>query len=153
MKVILKSDVNGTGKAGEIVKVSDGFARNMLIPKGLAEEATQANIKRYEKEREAQRKRLAETRMDAEKQKGKLDNKSLLIETTAGDEGKLFGSITSMDIAKKVEEIYGIAVDKKKIDLDQPIKRTGSYRVDVRLFTDVKATLVVKVKDQKEKEN
>lgn len=153
MKVILKSDVNGTGKAGEIVKVSDGFARNMLIPKGLAEEATQANIKRYEKEREAQRKRLAETRMDAEKQKGKLDNKSLLIETTAGDEGKLFGSITSMDIAKKVEEIYGIAVDKKKIDLDQPIKRTGSYRVDIRLFTDVKATLVVKVKDQKEKEN
>ena len=153
MKVILKSDVNGTGKAGEIVKVSDGFARNMLIPKGLAEEATQANIKRYEKEREAQRKRLAETRMDAEKQKEKLDNKSLLIETTAGDEGKLFGSITSMDIAKKVEEIYGIAVDKKKIDLDQPIKRTGSYRVDVRLFTDVKATLVVKVKDQKEKEN
>lgn len=153
MKVILKSDVNGTGKAGEIVKVSDGFARNMLIPKGLAEEATQANIKRYEKEREAQRKRLAETRMDAEKQKEKLDNKSLLIETTAGDEGKLFGSITSMDIAKKVEEIYGIAVDKKKIDLDQPIKRTGSYRVDIRLFTDVKATLVVKVKDQKEKEN
>ena len=113
MQVILKKTVNGTGKAGEIVRVSDGFARNMLIPKGLAVEATPANIKILEKQRAQVALAAAESKADAEKAKEMLSGKKLVIKMKSGEGGKLFGSITSKDIAEAAKDQLGME-DRKR---------------------------------------
>ena len=127
MKVILLKDVKGSGKAGDIVKVSDGYARNMLIPKGLAKEATQGNIKTLEKQKE------------------KMETLTVDIVTKGGEGGRLFGSVTSKDIADALKEQHGIEVDKKKVVLDNPIKEVGVKEVTVKLFQEVSAKLKVNV--------
>lgn len=145
MIVILLKDVKGTGKAGEVVKVSDGYARNMLLPKGLAKEATEGNIRNLEKQKEIAEEKRAEQKAAAEKQAEKINNLTLTIKSKGGDSGKLFGSITSKDIADALQKQENIKVDKKKIVLDSPIKQTGNTEVTVKLFHEVSATLKVNV--------
>lgn len=145
MQVILKKTVNGTGKAGEIVRVSDGFARNMLIPKGLAVEATPANIKILEKQRAQVALAAAESKADAEKAKEMLSGKKLVIKMKSGEGGKLFGSITSKDIAEAAKDQLGMDIDRKKIVLSSPIKAVGTFDVDIKLYQDIKGSLRIEV--------
>ena len=143
MVVILLKDVKGTGKAGEVVKVSDGYARNRLIPKGLAKEATEGNIRNLEKQKEIADEKRAEQKAAAQKQAEKINEITLTIRSKGGESGKLFGSITSKDIADALQEQENIKVDKKKIVLDSPIKQTGSSEVTVKLFPEVTAVLKI----------
>lgn len=145
MIVILNKDVKGTGKAGDVVKVSDGYARNMLIPKGLATEATQGNIRHLEKQKATAAEKKAEEKAAAKEQAEKIGNLTVTIKTKAGDGGKIFGSITSKDIAEGLKSQHGIEVDKKKIQLSSPIKQTGEMSVDIKLYSEVSAELKVKI--------
>ena len=145
MEVILKKDVKGTGKEGDIVKVSDGFARNKLIPGGFAVEATDANKRAIAREKAKAAEKFAAEKEAAEKLAKKLTAAPVVVKTRVGDNGKLFGSITSMDIAQAVSEQLGTEIDKKKIVLDKPIKETGVFDVGVKLFTDVTAKVKVRI--------
>lgn len=145
MQVILKKDVKGTGKTGDVVKVSDGYARNMLIPKGLAVEATKANVRSLEKAKAQQAEEEAEKRAEAQKQAELLKGKAVEIKTKSGEGGRLFGSITSKDIAEAMKSQLGIDADKKKIQLDSPIKSMGTFHVTVKLYYEIHAELTVNV--------
>ncbi len=147
MQVILLKDVKGSGKAGEVVKVSDGYARNLLIPKKMAMEATEANLRVLEQQRaeiEAQRALDLSVAQDL---KAKLEKaRGVDIEVKAGDNGRLFGAITSQDIADAFEKQFLIKLDKKKIVLKEPIKQTGPHDVELKLFQGVSAKVKVNVK-------
>lgn len=145
MQIILKKDVKGTGKEGDIVKVSDGFARNKLIPGGLAVEATPQNIKAIEREKAALAEKRAEEKAAAEELAKKLQAKPVVVKTKVGEGGKLFGSITTMDIAEAIKEQLGFEVDKKKLVLDKPIKEVGEFTVEAKLYTEVAAKIVVRI--------
>ena len=145
MIVILTKDVKGTGKAGDVVKVSDGYARNQLIPKGFAKEATQGNVRNLEKQKALAAEKKAAQKEAAQKQADELEKVTIEIKTKGGENGKLFGSITSKDIAEALEEQNGLKVDKKKIDLAAPIKQTGVTDVTIKLFPEVAAKVKVKV--------
>ncbi|OLR56057.1 50S ribosomal protein L9 [Hornefia porci] len=147
MIVILKRDVKGSGKAGDIVKVNDGYARNMLIPRGWAIEATKGNVHTLEKVKEKQAEEEAARKAAAESTAEKLRDLEVVIRTKAGEGGRLFGSITSRDIAEALKEQHDISVDKKKIQLPQPIKAMGSFEINVKLYPEVAARLNVKVTD------
>ena len=125
MIVILMKDVKGSGKAGDVVKVSDGYARNMLLPKGLAKEATEGNIRSLEKQKAIAAEKLEEQKAAAKEMAAKLEKITLKIESKGGDSGKLFGSITSKDIAEALEKQEGMKIDKKKIEMKTPIKQAG----------------------------
>ena len=144
MKVILLEDVRGSGKSGDVVNVSDGYARNMLIPRGLAVEATPQNVKQLEKKKEAIAKKFAEDKAAALEMKKKLEEITIEVKTKAGKNGKVFGSVTSADIADALQA-QGFDVDKKKIQLDSPIKATGTTDVNVKLFTEVSGKVKVNV--------
>lgn len=147
MIVILNRDVKGTGKAGEVVKVSDGYARNMLLPKGYATEATDGNIRNLEKQKAVQAQKKADDKAAAEKLAAQLDDAKVVIKTKSGEGGKLFGSITSKDIAEAAKEQTGITIDKKKIQMGTPIKNIGKFTVDVKLYPEVVGKLSVEVTD------
>lgn len=145
MQVILLKDVKGLGKAGEVKKVSDGYARNMLFPRQLAMEATPANMKILEKKRaqiEAQR---AIDKQVAEDIKAKIESKTVKVVSKAGENGRLFGAITSKDIADAIQKEFLVELDKKKIDLDAPIKQVGLTEVTLKLFPGVQAKCKVDV--------
>ena len=148
MIVILNRDVKGTGKAGEVVKVSDGYARNMLLPKGYATEATEGNIRSLEKQKAIAAEKKAEEKAAAQALAEKLKDVTVKIPAKAGENGKVFGSITSKDIAEKLQEQYKIKKNKKKIQLDGPIKQTGSVTVDVKLYPEVSGKLNVEITAQ-----
>ena len=143
MIVILNKDVKGTGKAGDVVKVSDGYARNMLIPRVLATEATQGNIRHLEKQKAIAAEKKAEEKAQAQQQAEKIQKASVLIKTKAGEGGKIFGSITSKDISEALREQHGIDIDKKKFQMDAPLKQTGETGVDIKLYQDIIARLTV----------
>lgn len=143
MIVILNRDVKGTGKAGDVVKVSDGYARNMLIPRGYAKEATEGNIKSLEKQKAIAAEKKAEEKAAAQALAEKISALSVTIKTKAGDGGRIFGSITSKDISDALKEQHKITVDKKKIQLDSPIKAVGELQVNIKLYTEVNAALKV----------
>ena len=145
MIVILTKDVKGTGKAGEVVKVSDGYARNMLIPKGLAKEATEGNVRNLEKQKAIAEEKREEQKAAAKELAKKMETLQLEFKSKGGDNGKLFGSITSKDIADALAKQENIKVDKKKIDLPSPIKQTGTTEVTIKLFPEVAAKLKVVV--------
>lgn len=147
MIVILNRDVKGTGKAGDIVKVSDGYARNLLLPKGYATEATQGNIRSVEKQKELMAQKKAEEKAAAQELGAKLEEAKVVIKTKSGEGGRLFGSITSKDIADAVKEQTGLTVDKKKIQLGSPIKNIGTFEVSVKLYPEVSCKLSVQVTD------
>lgn len=145
MIVILLKDVKGKGKAGDVVKVNDGYARNMLLPRGLAQEATEGNIRNLEKQKAIAAEKRAAEEAKAREDKAKLEEITLEIKSKGGDSGKLFGSITSKDIADALEAQEGIRIDKKKIDMPSPIKAAGESTVTIKLFTNVSAELKVHV--------
>ena len=145
MIVILNKDVKGTGKAGDIVKVSDGYARNMLIPKGYAKEATEGNVRNLEKQKAIAAEKKAEEKAAAQALAEKINAASVTIKTKAGEGGRIFGSITSKDIADALADQKKLTVDKKKIQLDNPIKQTGEMTVDIKLYPEVMAKLKVTV--------
>ena len=146
MQVILLQDVRGLGKAGQLVKASDGYARNFLFPKKLAMEATDANVKMLEKQKaEAEAKRAADIEA-AENMKKQIEAaKPLTIVSKAGDGGRLFGAITAQDIADAFNKAYGLELDKKKIVLDTPIKNLGQTQVEVKLFQGINAKLKLNI--------
>lgn len=145
MIVILLKDVKGAGKAGEVVKVSDGYARNMLIPKGFAKEATKGNVRNLEKQKAIMAEKQAEAKAAAEELAEKLKTLTVNIVSKGGEGGRLFGSITSKDISEALEEQHGIKIDKKKIVLDSPIKQTGETEVAVKVYPEVQSQLKVSV--------
>lgn len=148
MIVILSRDIKGTGKAGDVVNVSDGYARNMLLPKGYATEATEGNIRSLEKQKAIAAEKKAEEKAAAQQTAEKIGKVSVEIKTKAGEGGRIFGSITSKDIADALKAQHNITVDKKKILLDSPIKQTGEMTVEIKLYTDVNAKLKVVVNAQ-----
>ncbi len=148
MEIILKKDVKGTGKAGDVVKVSDGFARNKLIPGGLAVEATPANRKAIEREKAKAAEKYAQEKAAAEDLARRLADKIVVVKTKVGDNGRLFGAITSMDIAGAIKEQTGEDVDKRKIVLSKPIKETCVETIEIKLFQDVNAKVVIRVEGE-----
>jgi large subunit ribosomal protein L9 len=144
MKVILKSDVKDLGNIGEVVNVKDGFARNFLVPKGLAVEASTKNVKVFEHEKKKIQEMARKVKAGAAGLAEKISAAKITIKAKAGEEDRLFGSVTSMDIADALKA-EGIEIDKKKIQLDEPIKRIGEYSVAIKLHSDVSAQLNVQV--------
>ena len=147
MQIILKKDVKGAGKAGDVVKVSDGYARNRLIPGGFAVEATPSNLARVKREKANHEAQIALDKAEANQVKKVLEDKTIRLKTRVGEGGKLFGSVTSMDIADAIKEQTRLDIDKKKIHLDNPIKETGLKEVIIKLHPEVNSNLKVDVKD------
>ncbi|WP_322487921.1 50S ribosomal protein L9 [Chloroflexus sp.] len=145
MKVLLVQDVEHLGKAGEIKDVSGGFGRNYLLPKGFAVLATKSQIKQAEERLAAQRRKAEAARKDAEALAAKLAELTLIFVVKVGEQERLYGSVTNADIAAKLHEVAGIEIDRRKIALEDPIKRTGEYEVPVELASGVSATLKVVV--------
>jgi large subunit ribosomal protein L9 len=149
MKVILLEDVKGLGKKGDLVNAKDGYARNFLFPKGLALEATKSSLKTLEEKKAAEKMKKAEESEKALKLKEKIDKVSVEIKGKAGEGGRLFGSITSKDIADALNKQYKIKIDKRKIMLDENIKTIGTVVVEVRVYPEVIASLRVRVVEEK----
>lgn len=144
MEVILKEDIPNLGKMGEVVRVRDGYARNFLLPRGLVLVANKKNLQGFEHQKRviaAQRERVVK---QAQGLSEKLAAASLVIAVKTGEEGKLFGSVTNMDIEKALKA-KGFGIERRKIHLDEPIKNLGDYEVPVRLTADVTATIKVSV--------
>jgi large subunit ribosomal protein L9 len=144
MEVILLQDVDSLGKSGETVKVAPGYARNYLIPKKIALKATKGNLKKLDEVKLRDEKAKDKEKLNAEALKEKIELVTLTIRKPAGEEDKLFGSVTSSDIAAELSA-EGIDVDKKKIVIEESIKRLGSYTVSVKLFSEVMASLKLEV--------
>ena len=145
MKVILKADVKGVGKAGSILDVADGHARNFLLPKGLAEEATSGNLAQLEGRRAAKQRRDDKLLAEAKTLASTLESRPVAIRAKAGEQGKLFGAVTNAQIADAIKAEFGVDVDRHKVELDEPIKSAGDHRSVVRLAHGVTATLTVRV--------
>lgn len=148
MKIILKENVKNLGAIGSVVNVADGYARNYLIPKNLAAEASTKNIKSLEHEKNIILERVKKVKRETEKLAGQLAGMTVVIEAQAGEEDKIFGSVTSMDIAQAISR-QGIEIDKRKIILEEPIKRLGSYTVSIKLYPEVSAAVTVEVRSKK----
>lgn len=142
MEVILRQSIEKLGQPGDIVRVSPGYARNFLLPRGIAYEATPGNKKRLEQERQRLETAEAERRDKAQQIANRLGEVSLTFAARVGDEGKLFGSVTAADIAQQLEA-QGHHVEKRQIELHEPIKALGVYRVPIRLHADVKPEIKV----------
>ena len=145
MKVILKADVKGLGKKESMVEASDGYARNFLIPKGLAVEATASNLNVMNSKKEAERNKKDKELAAAKALAEKIKDITVVIKTKAGENGKLFGSITSMDISSKLKSDFGLEIDKKKIHLADALKSLGTTEVEVKLYPEVSSKLTVKI--------
>ena len=148
MKVILLKDVKGTGKKGEVKEVSDGYARNFLIKKGVAVEASQTNMKELdEKEKSKERKALIEYE-EAVLLGKQMEANNIQIEVKAGEGGRLFGSITSKEIAEQLKKQKNLDIDKRKILMDEPIRTLGSTFVEIKLHQKVTTKIRVDVKEK-----
>jgi large subunit ribosomal protein L9 len=144
MQVILQQDVDKIGKSGELVRVRPGFARNYLLPRQLAVPATTAALRRIEHEKAVALAKADKAKKEANDVRDKLGALSITIAQKAGEDGRLFGSVTAKDIEAAVKAL-GLAVDRKRIQLAEPIKQLGTYEVTVKLVSEVTATLKVEV--------
>ena len=142
MEIILRQAVENLGKPGDVVKVKSGYARNYLLPHGLAYEATPGNLKRIQQERDRLEAAENERRGAAQGVAERLEQVSLTFSARVGEEGKLFGSVTSADIAQQLES-QGFHIEKRQVDLHEPIKALGVYRIPIRLHADVKPEIRV----------
>lgn len=145
MKVILLNDVKALGKKGDLKEVSAGYARNFLFPKKLAVEATPGNLKKLEEEQARRKEQEAKDEATARQLAAQLDGLTLTFATKAGEGGKLFGSITGKDIADRIQQETKIELDKKQLNLPEPIKAMGEHEVTVSLYRGVKATVKIQV--------
>ena len=144
MDVILKADVKGLGKKGEKVKASDGYARNFLFPKGLAVEANAQSLTELRNREQSNQHKIDVEIAAANDSKAKLQGKVVKITAKAGNNGELFGSVTSKEVAAEITKQYGVKVDKRKITMDD-IKNFGSYKIEVKLYTNIVAEMTVMV--------
>lgn len=145
MKVLLSQDVKGLGQAGEVESVADGYARNYLIPQGLAVPATEGVLKQAEMQRRAEERRRARFEADAAALAEVLSAVKLSFQVNVGETGKLYGSITSADIAAGLELETGKSIDKRRVELEEPIRELGTYRVPIRLSKDLTPQITVVV--------
>jgi len=145
MKVILREDVKDLGEMGSIVEVKIGYGRNYLLPRNLAVEANPKNLRQFEHEKKNILVKASKVKQSMQDVADRISKMTLTIEAQAGEEDKLFGSVTSKDIAEAIA-LQGVEVDKRKVILDEPIKRLGSYDVTVKVHKDVTATVKLEVK-------
>jgi large subunit ribosomal protein L9 len=148
MKIILRQDMDALGLEGDTVDVANGYARNYLIPKGIALEANIQNVKLFETQSKKIEIKRVKAKEEAEKIKEKLADVMITISQKAGDEDKLYGSVTNMDIAAHLEK-QGILIDRKKISMDKPIKTLGEFEVSIRLYPEVTGSIKVAVVPEK----
>ncbi len=144
MKVVLKQDVKGLGKKGELVNTSDGYARNFLFPKGLACEANAQSMTELKNREQSEKYRIETETAAAKKAAAEISGKTIKITAKAGQNGKLFGSVTSKEIAEKINSEFGIKTDKRKIVVED-IKQFGTYEFEIKLYTGISAKLFVMV--------
>lgn len=147
MKVILLQDVKSIGKKGEVVNVSDGYARNFLFPKKAAQEANDVNMHILNKKNEADRKKKVAEIEAAQKLANELKDKEIVILAKTGDNGRLFGAITSKDISQEIENQLNVTIDKKKISINT-IKTTGIYEAEIKVYPEISTKIKVVVKEQ-----
>ncbi|AHM68726.1 50S ribosomal protein L9 [Paenibacillus polymyxa] len=147
MKVIFIKDMKGQGKKGQVKEVSDGYAANFLLPRGIARPATEGNMKTLENQNAAEEKRKQEEKEEAQVLGKKLEETTIQLKAKAGEGGRLFGAITSKQIAEAVAKT-GIKLDKRKIELEEPIRTLGVTQMTVKLHPEVKATLKVQVTEE-----
>lgn len=145
MKVVLRGDVESLGRKGDVVDVADGYARNFLVPRGLAIKATKGVVAQAEGMRRSRQAREARDRAAAEAQAAALSGSRIEILARAGEGGKLFGSVTTADIVEALRTQHGVEVDRRKLTLDEPVKELGDVEVVVRLHADVDAQITVAV--------
>lgn len=145
MKVILNADVKALGKKGELVTVSDGYARNFLFPKQLAKEANAQAMNELKNAENAKNFKIETQKADANKAKAALEGKVIKMTTKAGQNGKLFGSVTAKEISSEIKRQKGIDVDKRKITIDNEIKTFGTYNAEVKLYSGITATIKIQV--------
>jgi large subunit ribosomal protein L9 len=149
MKVILSKDVQGTGKAGEVKDVADGYARNYLIPRKLAIPATGGALKNVEAKKASEQKKAAAEEASARALADRLTSAPVVLTAKVGDQGRLYGSITTGDIADQLSAHLGQPIDKRKIELDEPIRQLGTFDVTIRLHRTVSASVKVDVQPAK----
>ena len=148
MKVILLDNVKGVGKKDEIVNANDGYARNFLFPKKLAVEANSSNLAKLKSKQDSKAYQKEEDKKSALELKEKLEKITLTIAVKAGENGKIFGGVTSKEISEKLKENYNIELDKKKIDLKETIKNVGIFAVNLKLFEGITGKLKIKVESK-----
>jgi large subunit ribosomal protein L9 len=148
MKVVLTQDVKDLGKKGELVNASDGYARNFLFPRKLAVEATTGKLKEIEDKKASEKNRKEKELSSAKELADKLSKLEIVFRTKAGENGKLFGSITAKDVAEAIKAQHKIEVDKKKVVLHDAIKALGTYQVEIKVYPEVSAKISVKVIEQ-----
>ena len=147
MKVILQQDVRGKGKRGQMIEVSDGYARNFLLPRKLAQEATADNVNTMKMNDKAAQERQAKERAEALDISKRMKDMTVIVTAKGGGAGRLFGSITNVEIADALAKQSGIKLDKRKIVLDEPIKSVGVYTVKCKLGYEINAELKIEVKE------
>lgn len=148
MKVILLEDVKGTGKKGEIREVKDGYAINCLIKKGLAQEANAKNLNLLQGQKDSAQHKIDVDIANAKSIAGKLEGKSVIVKAKAGQNGRLFGTVTSKEVSAAIKQSLGLEVDKKKINIAMKIEGFGDYSAEARLYAGVTAKFTVSVKDE-----
>lgn len=148
MKVILLQDVKSLGKKGELVEASDGYARNFLLPKKIAREANAQAMNEYKNAENSKNYKIATQKAQAEHDKKVLEGKVFNMTAKAGQGGRLFGSITSKQVAEEIKKQYNIAIDKRKVVLECDIKEFGTYSAEVKLYTGISANIDVKVSEE-----
>ncbi len=147
MEVVLKQDIAGLGKAGDLVSVKDGYARNYLIPRGLALRATKSALRLQESLKEAQTEKEERLMAEAKKNAAKLEGKTLLFRAKTG-KGRIFGSITSLDIATKIKSSFHVSVDKRRVLLSENLKQLGTHKVQVQLHPEVRVEITVDIQPE-----
>lgn len=148
MKVILEKNVKSLGNAGDVVEVNDGYARNYLLPRELAKPATEGNVKNLKKLKKAEEKKKQGEIQRAKDLAANIEKSPVEIETKAGEGGRLFGSVTSKEIGEELQKQHNIKIDKRKINLKEPIKSLGVTNVEVKVYPNITGTLKVHVKEQ-----
>lgn len=146
MKVILTQDVKNQGVKGQVIEVSDGYARNYLLPKGLAEEANKTKLKEIQEKNLRDAKKKDKEKEDAEKIKAKLHEQTVEIKVKTGGNDKLFGAVTSKEMADSIEDKFGIKIDKKKIEVAESIKHLGEYTIKIKIYPSVQASMNLLIK-------
>lgn len=149
MRVILRREVAGLGRPGDVKDVADGYAQNFLLPRGLAIEATAGELKVLARARDAKRAKQDRAHADAEELAKRLSETTLIFRLKAGEQGKTFGSITSKDVADALKKEHKIELDRTKVHLVEPLKSLGVHKVEIRLLTDVRANVTVAIEPER----
>ncbi|NLO55747.1 MAG: 50S ribosomal protein L9 [Thermovirga sp.] len=149
MKIILLTDVSKLGKKGDLIDVAEGYGRNYLIPREMAEEATREKLREWEQQQKTRETRARREEEEAWASRALLQGKQVVLKVSAGEKGKLFGSVTAAQVAQHVQERFGVPIDKKDVRLPSPVKELGSYSFSIKLYQGVEAGMTLQVEDEK----